>query len=125
MRLDPQCTGRNDRIESGIPPPRRFVTTAMHLAMMPSTQGNGELIADLAAERPALGKAQMVGIRWLATANQTRLFGHISDVIAVPDPARLWQRQHTFVDHLWSRPVLRLRWMRALRSQGLREFSSA
>ena len=91
--------------------------------MVPSTQGDGELIADLAAERPALREAQMVGIRRSATANQARLLGHISDVIAVANPARLRQSQHALIDHLRSRPVLRLLgWMRAVRSQRLLNF---
>ena len=87
--------------------------------MVSSTQRHGELIADLSAECPALRKAQVVGIAGLAPANQTRLLGHMSDVIAVANPARLRQRQHTFVDHLRSRPVLRLRCRRALSSRGL------
>ena len=125
MRFEPQRAGRNGRINSDLPPPRGFVAATMHLAMVPSTQGHGELIADLAPERPALRKAQVMGIRGLATANQTRLLGHMSDVIAVPNPARLRQGQRALIDHLRSRPVLRLRWMRAVRSRGLRDFPAA
>ncbi len=57
--------------------------------MVSATQRHGELVADLAAERPALREAQVMGIAGLATANQARLLGHISDVIAVANPARL------------------------------------
>ncbi len=66
--------------------------------MVSAAQWNGELIADLAAERPALGEAQMMGIAGLAAANQARLLGHISDVITITNPARLRQRQRCFVD---------------------------
>jgi hypothetical protein len=48
---------------------------AMDLAMMAPTQRHGELIADLAPERPALREAQMVGIRRLAAANEASLRG--------------------------------------------------
>jgi hypothetical protein len=61
----------------------------MHLTMMSSTQGDGELVADLAAERPALRESHVVGIAGPATTNQTRLLGHMSDVFAVANPARL------------------------------------
>ena len=57
------------------------------------TQRHRELVADLAPECTALREAQMMRIRGTATANQTGLLGHISDVIAVPDAARLRQAQ--------------------------------
>ena len=91
MRFEPQRAGRNGGIYSDLPPPRGFITESVHLAMVPSTQGDGELVADLAAERPALRKAQVMGIRRLATTNQTRLLGHMSDVIPVSHPS--WLRQ--------------------------------
>ena len=119
MGLEPQVASRNGRIKSGFLPPSDLIAAAMYRAMVPSAQRHGELIADLSAECPTLRKAQVVGIAGLATANQTRLLGHMSDVIAVANPARLWQRQHTFVDHLRSLPVLRLRRRRALSSRGL------
>jgi hypothetical protein len=71
-------------------PPRGFIAAAVDLAMVSSTQGNGKLIAHFAAKRPTLYKAQVMGIRGLTTANQTRLLGHISNVVAIPDSARLW-----------------------------------
>ena len=66
--------------------------------MMASAQRDGELVADFAAERPALGEAQVMGIRRPAAADQARLLGHISDVISVPDPARLRKSQCALVD---------------------------
>jgi hypothetical protein len=78
------------------------------LAVMAATQGNGELIADLAAKGPALAKAKMMGIAGLATANQTRMLGDGLDVLAVPNPARLRQRQNRLVDPWRSRPELSL-----------------
>src|SRR6516225_176769 len=47
-----------------------------HLTVVSSTEGNGELIADLAAKGRRLGKAQMVGIGGMASTDQTRLFGN-------------------------------------------------
>ena len=122
MRLEPKRAGRSDRINPGFLPPCSFIAATVDLAMVPSTQGDGELIADLAAERPALREAQVMGICGLATANQARLFGHMSDVVAVSHPARLRQRQHAFIDSLRSRPVFRLRRRGAMRGRELRNF---
>ena len=106
MRLEPQHAGRNGGIKPDFLPPRGFITAAMHLAMVPSTQGDGELIADLATKRPALRKAQVMGIRGLATANQTRLLGHMSDVVAGPecDAARTKPARSCRLSSIASRP---------------------
>ena len=74
--------------------------------MVSSTQRHGELIADLAPQRAALGKSQMVGIGGLSTTNQARMLGDRSDVIPVTNAARLRQRQHALVDRLRSQPGL-------------------
>jgi hypothetical protein len=87
MRFDPQCAGSNGRIKHGFPPPRGFIATAMYLAMVPSTQGHGELIADLATECPGLGEAQMLRVGRAATADKTRLPGDIPDMLAIADAA--------------------------------------
>jgi hypothetical protein len=55
----------------------------MDLAMVPPAQRYRKLIAHLPAQCAALRKAQVMGIRGAATANQARLLGHISNVLAV------------------------------------------
>jgi hypothetical protein len=47
----------------------------MHRPVMPATERDRELIADLAAECAGLGEAQVVGIRGLAAAHETCLLG--------------------------------------------------
>ena len=61
----------------------------MDLAMMAAAERDRELIADLAAQRPMLGEAQMMGIGRPAAANQTGLLGDKPNVVAVAYPARL------------------------------------
>jgi hypothetical protein len=61
---------------------------AMHLAMVPSTQRDSELIADLAAESPRLGEAQMMRVSGAATADKTRLLGDVANMLAIADPTR-------------------------------------
>ena len=84
--------------------------------MVAPAQRDGKLIAHLPAERAALRKTQVMGIRGSATTNQTRLLAHVSNVLAVTNPTRLRQRQHALVDYIGSsslfasiRPALRLR----------------
>jgi hypothetical protein len=70
------CRARGDgRIDPGVLPPRGFVAAMMHRAMVSSTQWNGVLIANLAAECPALRKSEVVGIGGSAAANEIKDVG--------------------------------------------------
>lgn len=100
VRFEPQRTSLGHGINTNLLPPRSFIAVPMDFAMMPSTQGHSKFITDLAAECPALGELQVMGIAGLATADQTRLSGHTSDVITVAHPARLWQCQHALINYL-------------------------
>ena len=120
MRFKPERSRHCGGVDPGSLPPGDLVTAIMDLAVVSTAQRHGELVAHFAAKCPALCKAQMMGIRGLATANQTRLLGHMSDMVAVANPARLRQRQHALIDNFRSRPVLRLRRRGALHSRGLK-----
>jgi len=98
MGFEPKRAGRNGRINPGLAPPCGFIAAAMDLAMMASTQGDSELIADLASKRPVLREVQMMVIRWETAANEASLLGYVPNIIAVANPARLRQRQHALVD---------------------------
>jgi hypothetical protein len=52
MAFQPQGTSGNGRINAQLFPPCGFIATAVDLAMMATTQGDRELIADFAAKRP-------------------------------------------------------------------------
>ncbi len=91
MGVQPQCAGREGRINPDASPPRGFIAATMDLAMVSTAQWNGVLVANLSSERTALGKSEVVGIRESATTNQTGVLGNRFDVIAVTNPARLWQ----------------------------------
>ena len=98
MAFEPERTGREARIDAGRIPPCGFVAVTMDLAVMAPAEWHREFVAHLAAERAALGKAEVMRIRRLTAANQARLLGDVSDVLAVTDAARFGQRQHTLVD---------------------------
>ena len=72
----PQRAGVHSRIDTGLDPPGGFIAAAMDLAMMAAAQRHGEFVADLAAERPVLRKAKVMGIRGAPAAAQTRLLRH-------------------------------------------------
>jgi putative protein kinase ArgK-like GTPase of G3E family len=71
---------------------------AVELAMMPAAQRDGELIADLAPKCTTLREAKVVGITGPPAAEKTRLLSHMPDVLAIPHPARLRERQGALVD---------------------------
>jgi hypothetical protein len=76
----------------------------MHLTMMATAEGDGELITDLAAECSALSKAQMVSVAGLPAAHETRLCRDVSDMVAVSNTTWFWQGQGAFIDAVWLRP---------------------
>ena len=88
MRLQPQAASRGGWVNTGLVPPCRFIATTMNLTMVSATERDRELVADLAAERRRLGKAQMMGIGGAAAADEARLLGYRLDVVTVADAPR-------------------------------------
>src|SRR5262245_40261279 len=82
-RLLPEPASNLDRVNTGVPPPRALVARAMHRTMMPAAERDRELIADLAAEGTGLREPEMMGVRGLAAAQQTRLLGDVAKVLPV------------------------------------------
>src|SRR5580658_6051783 len=100
MGLEPQHPGCNGWIDAGVSPPSGFLATAVDLAMVSAAQRDGELIADLAPQRPALGKSQVMGIRGLSAADQAMALGNRPNMISVPDPAGLGEGKCALVQRL-------------------------
>jgi hypothetical protein len=69
MRREPQCTRARGWIQTHICPPLCLVTVAVDLTMVPATQGDRELIADLSAEGTGLSKPKMMSIGGLSSAD--------------------------------------------------------
>ena len=67
-------------------------------AVMATAERHGELVADLAAERPALGKAQVMGVAGFAAADQAGLLGHKAHVVAIADAPRLRMGENGLID---------------------------
>ena len=67
----------------------------VQLAVMDTANRNGELVADLAAERPRLGKAQMMGVGGGAAAHHAGLRGHELAMVLVAQPNGLGRHAAT------------------------------
>ena len=79
-------------------PPGLLIAMAVQVLMVRVAERDCELIADLAAERPVLRKAEVMRIRRLATANEASLRSHKPQVLAVPDAARLRQCRGSLIN---------------------------
>ena len=87
-----------DRVDAPCVPPAGFIAGAVKFAVMAPAQWHGELVADLEAETPRLGKAHMVGIAGLPGADQAGLFGDKPEVGLVAVAAQFRKGQHALVD---------------------------
>src|SRR5208282_4980056 len=88
-----------------ISPPGGFIAAVMNFPMMSATQRDGEFVAYLPPECPVLRKPEMVGIRRLPAANETRTLGDEFDMRPVANPPRLRQCQYALVDLLGPRSM--------------------
>jgi hypothetical protein len=105
MCREPQRSGFWSGINSDLAPPHGFIAASVNLPVMPSAQWDDKLVTDFASKCPVLCEPQVVGIRRSPSANQTRLLGHVSDVISVPNAAGLGEGEGAFVDLLRSRTL--------------------
>ena len=78
----------------------------MHLAMVAAAERNGKLIADLAAERSALRKSEMVGVCRPPAANQAGLLSYMFNMVSVTHPARFRHGEHALINRSGASPVL-------------------
>jgi hypothetical protein len=69
-----------------------------HLLVMVATEGDGELVADFETQSSGLGKAQVMRIRWLTAADETRLGRHKSQMIFVAKPLGFGNGENALVD---------------------------
>lgn len=62
MGFSPQLQGNWNWIDIDTVPPSWFIASAVQLAMVSAAEGNREFVADPAAERARLSKAEMMRI---------------------------------------------------------------
>jgi hypothetical protein len=83
----PQCN--RHRVNSEFGPPPGFIAAPVNLAMMNPAHRNRELVAYLAADSPRLGKADVVWLARLPSADGARLLGDELQVFLVPEATQL------------------------------------
>jgi hypothetical protein len=98
MRFKPERASSPKWIYPSVLPPRTFTAAPMDLTVMGAADRHGEFVADLAAKCTSLREAEMMRIRRPPTANQARLFHHVSDVVTVTEPPRFREHRHTLID---------------------------
>jgi hypothetical protein len=85
----PERLRNAERIDPGCLPLGLFVADAVHLAVVHAAERDGELITGLASERARLRVAQVMGVGWLAAADQARLPGNVAQMFFVAVAPRL------------------------------------
>jgi hypothetical protein len=94
----PELPRKNDRVEVGFAPPRRFVAAPVKGAVMAAAEGDYEFVADPAAQRPRLYESQMMSVRWTASAEKAWLRGYELEVRTIAVAAWFAQGEGAFVD---------------------------
>ena len=93
----------------------------MDRAVVGSAERDRELIAGLAAECPRLHVPKMMGIGWLAAADQAGLSDDIAKVVPVAVPARFGDCEDALVDARGPAGVGRIRVLGSLSLRGCGE----
>ena len=101
MGLHPKVLGGLQGIDPEVFPPGLLIARLMQLSMVTTAERHGEFIADFKAHRSRLGKAQMMRVTWLASADQTRLGGHELQMRLVAQPFGFAEGEFTLVDRAW------------------------
>jgi hypothetical protein len=87
-----------DRVNVGSLPPGSLVARSVNSAVMGAAQRDGKFIAGPSAEGPRLHMAEMMRIRWLATADKTWLLGDVAQMLAVAVSTWYSNREAALVD---------------------------
>ena len=83
MRSAPKRCRDCERIDPITLPPCLLTAASMELTVVQPTNRDGESVADFPAQRPLLGKLDVVGIGRGAPADEARLSGHKPQMVAI------------------------------------------
>ena len=109
MCLAPQSVCHAERLNADLSPPRCFVPTSMHFAMVATAQWDRELITHPSSKCSALCKSQVMGIGRTPAANQARLSRDEFRMLSIADSTRLRTGRTAFFDLLDSGSSGRIR----------------
>src|SRR2546421_3454718 len=97
-RGGPELASDLDGIDAGGAPPGSFVTGAMGGTVMDAAERHREFIAGLAAECAWLHVAQVMGVRWLAAADEAGLPHNKAQVLPIAIAPRGSNGERALVD---------------------------
>ena len=79
-------------------PPGAFVADVVELAVMGAAEGDGELVANLAAERLGLGEADVMGVGRDRAAENAGLRCDVAEMVLVAEAAGFAEGEGALVD---------------------------
>lgn len=85
MRSSPQLKSDGQRVNTDPRPPRGLIAIGVQIAVMKSAYGDGEFVADFAAECARLGKANVMRFGRHPAADNARLQGDELAVLFVAE----------------------------------------
>src|SRR5262245_2627502 len=94
----PELARHFDGVDTGSLPPCSLVTGSMNGAVVRAAKRYSEFVAGPAAERPRLHVSKMMGVRWLAAADEACLLSDIAQMLPVAIPTRGSNREDTLID---------------------------
>jgi hypothetical protein len=74
----PELARHFDGVDTGSLPPCSLVTGSMNGAVVRAAKRYSEFVAGPAAERPRLHVSKMMGVRWLAAADEACLLSDVA-----------------------------------------------
>jgi hypothetical protein len=113
--MSPEFPCDLERIDTNLLPPTWLIAGPMDRSVMRPTKRDCEFIAHFASERPGLSKAQVMGIRRLAAADQAGLRGDEPQVLLVAVAPGFGNGEDALVDAVGlinSRNIRFRRWRR-------------
>ena len=87
VRFVPKLRSRVEGIHTHVVPPGALVADVVELAVMGTAEGDGELVADLAADRLWLGKADVMGVGRDRATENARLRCDMAEMVLVAERA--------------------------------------
>src|SRR5262245_58945472 len=94
----PELARHLERLDTGCLPPSLLVAGAVDRTVMGSAQRDSEFVARPAAQRPRLHVSKMMGVRWLAAADQASLLSDVAQMLPVTIAERCRNREDALVD---------------------------
>jgi hypothetical protein len=100
MGFEPKEARRAKCINPLTVPPGGLVTASMQFPVVTAAQRNCELVAYFVGQSAALRESEVMRVRRLSTTDEARFLDNGPDMVSIPNPTWLGQRERTLVDSM-------------------------